>query len=54
MRRYLQQALDESVPFDASVEQLEALFQPATDPRAAPPAPRRILRPAAAGQGGNP
>ena len=53
MRHYLQQALDECVAFDASVEQLDALFS-AAEPRAAPPATRRILRPAAAAQVNSP
>ena len=52
MRRYLQQALDEQVAFDASVAQLEALFSGAgAEARAASPAARRILRPAAEDQG---
>ena len=55
MRRYLQQALDEQVAFDASVAQLDALFNgAAAEARAAPPVPRRILRPAAEAQGSSP
>ena len=55
MRRYLQQALDEQVAFDASVAQLEALFSGAgAEARAASPAARRILRPAAEAQGSAP